>query len=130
MSKFLNRNVNTAFSIFSLPHRTDDNTNNVDNNEKFSNFLIKSEEDKTFESDIESIILDLNKLGGLSSSSSLSWSDDYETETTKKVYDELNRLDKVFKGEESIPPNYDSEECQEWMEYFPYLRFVSLRGVI
>lgn len=139
MPKLLNRNVNTTFNIFSLPHRPTEKQTNVDCNynvgessknfhhntyESSKYFKLDTEGDKSMDSDIESIILDLNKLGGLSSSSSLSWSDDYETETTKKVYDELKRLDRVIKAEEPIPPNYDKEECEQWMTHFPNLRLV------
>lgn len=134
MSKLLNRSVNSSVSIFGVPHRSDRNVKKVETKNhydlcKYSNnpMLIsesQAEGDTTLDSDVESIILDLNKLSGLSSSSSLSWSDDYEKETTKKIYDELKRLNSVLKGDEPIPPDYDMEECNEWMNYFPNLRFV------
>lgn len=76
----------------------------------------------TSESDIDSITLDLNKLGGLSSSSSLSWSDEYESETTKMVHEELERIDRVLRGEEPIPPEYDRDEFEQWMTFFPNVR--------
>ncbi|KAJ8958266.1 hypothetical protein NQ318_017410 [Aromia moschata] len=72
--------------------------------------------------DVDSITLELNKLSGLSSSSSLSWSDEYESETTKKVQDELERMDRVLRGEEPIPPHYDKDEYEQWMNIFPDLR--------
>lgn len=56
-----------------------------------------------------------------SSSSSLSWSDEYEVEQSKKVLEELNRLDKVFRRIEPIPSDYDAEEIEEWLECFPGL---------
>lgn len=132
MSKLLNRNMNHTVSIFGVPHTSDTHLKKMEDSKYnasckyFSQYTSESqaEGDKTVESDVESIILDLNKLSGLSSSSSLSWSDDYETETTKKVYDELKRLDSVLKGEEPIPSDYDMEECTEWMKYFPNLRYV------
>lgn len=140
MPKLLNRNINTAFNVFGVPHKPKEKKNYVEYNynlgessknfhhntkESSNYFKIGAEDDKSVDSDVESIILDLNKLGGLSSSSSLSWSDDYETETTKKVYDELRRLDRVLKGEETIPPNYDKDECEQWMTRFPNLRLVN-----
>lgn len=136
-NKLLNRNVNAAFNVCAFPYRSNENLESISNknnleqyfgpNEDFSNkfhLQMTTEGDETIDSDIESIILDLNKLGGLSSSSSLSWSDGYETETSKKVYDELKKLDQVLKGDEPIPASYDKEECQEWMQCFPNLRFV------
>lgn len=135
-NKLLNRNVNTVFNVCALPYRSNENLSftNKDNLEQYfgtyENFRDKfdlqmtTEADETVDRDIESIIFDLNKLGGLSSSSSLSWSDGYETETTRKVYGELKKLDKVLKGEEPIPASYDKEECEEWMKCFPKLRFV------
>lgn len=137
MSKLFNRNVNSTISIFGLHQKLEssihkiDPKHNFDDSSKYLNhdegfdYQTKDHGNKTVESDTESITLDLNKLSGLSSSSSLSWSDDYETETTKKVYDELRRLDRVLKGEEPIPPDYNMEECKEWMDYFPNLRFVN-----
>lgn len=136
-NKFLNRNVNATFNVFGLTYRHNEDQINSDfkynneeairsyyNSKERFNFKTKAEDDKTVDSDVESIILDLNKLGGLSSSSSLSWSDDYEAETTRKVYDELKRLDMVLKGEVPIPSNYDEEECKEWMDCFPNLWLV------
>lgn len=139
MSKLLNSNVSATLNVFGLPHRPKDRINvedstlstnessmfhNLNFNESSKLFSNETKEDKTVDSDVESLILDLNNLGGLSSSSSLSWSDDYETETTKKVYDELKRLDRVLKGEEPIPTNYDQVECEEWMNFFSNIRFV------
>lgn len=132
MSKLLIRSANKDLNIFGLGHKPVKNRNlnfkhedpsspiNYNLESKCSIFEAKHE--KTLDSDVESIILDLNKLGGLSSSSSLSWSDDYETETTKKVFDELKVLDRVLKGEIPIPLKCDKEEYEEWMDFFPNLR--------
>ncbi|KAG5861643.1 hypothetical protein JTB14_025657 [Gonioctena quinquepunctata] len=57
--------------------------------------------------------------GGSSSSSSLGWSDEYEGSTTKKVYEELKRMNSVLRGEEVLPPHYDKEEYEQWMKTFP-----------
>lgn len=90
--------------------------------QNFRNPILK---DNSSDSDIESITLDLNKLSGLSSSSSLSWSDDhYESETSKKVYDELNKIDQVLRGEAPIPSCYDKDEFEQWMNLFPNLTYV------
>ncbi|KAJ8911961.1 hypothetical protein NQ315_012772 [Exocentrus adspersus] len=70
-------------------------------------------------SEVDSITLDLNKLSGLSSSSSLSWSDEYESEISKKVLEELERMDRVLRREEPIPPYYDRDEYEQWMNTFP-----------
>lgn len=76
----------------------------------------------TSNSEIDSITLDLNKLSGLSSSSSLSWSDEFESETSQKVLDELERMDRVLRREEPIPPHYDKDEYEQWMNTFPNIR--------
>lgn len=136
-NKLLNRNVNAAFNVCPLSYRSNENLKTISHKNNLEQYFgiyedfrdkfhlqMTTEGDETVDSDIESIILDLNNLGGLSSSSSLSWSDDYETETSKKVYDELKKLDQVLKGDEPIPASYDKEECQEWMQCFPKLRFV------
>jgi len=67
-------------------------------------------------------LLDLNtKPSGLSSSSSLSWSEDYEVEVTKKVQVELEKLHKAFQGSGKVPPPQDPEEIEEWKHFFPNL---------
>ncbi|XP_018573861.1 uncharacterized protein LOC108912917 [Anoplophora glabripennis] len=73
----------------------------------------------TSNSEIDSITLDLNKLSGLSSSSSLSWSDEYESEISQKVLNELERMDRVLRREEPIPLHYDKDEYEQWMNTFP-----------
>ncbi|XP_023023903.2 uncharacterized protein isoform X2 [Leptinotarsa decemlineata] len=57
--------------------------------------------------------------GGSSSSSSLGWSDEYEGSTTKKVFEELKRMDRVLRGVETVPPHYDVDEYEQWMNKFP-----------
>ncbi|CAG9768743.1 unnamed protein product [Ceutorhynchus assimilis] len=70
-------------------------------------------------SDLEDM-LDLRlKLSGLSSSSSLSWSEDYESEVAKKVESELEKLDRIFQGTENETTNYDLDEIAEWKQFFP-----------
>jgi hypothetical protein len=56
-----------------------------------------------------------------SSSSSLSWGEEYKSDASKQVRAELERMDRVLRGEEPIPANYDAEEYEEWMEFFPNL---------
>ncbi|KAJ8980753.1 hypothetical protein NQ317_013758 [Molorchus minor] len=67
--------------------------------------------------DMDSITLELNKLSGLSSSSSLSWSDEYESDTSKK---DTRRAGKNG-PKEPIPSHYDRDEYEEWMNTFPNL---------
>ncbi|XP_050305684.1 uncharacterized protein LOC126742876 [Anthonomus grandis grandis] len=70
-------------------------------------------------------ILDLGvKLSGLSSSSSLSWSEDYESEVGKKVQSELEKLDRLFQGLDEDPSPYDLQEIHEWKQFFPYLHIL------
>lgn len=76
----------------------------------------------TSNSEIDSITLDLNKLSGLSSSSSLSWSDEYDSEISQKVLNELERMDRVLRREEPIPLHYDKDEYEQWMNTFPNIR--------
>lgn len=76
----------------------------------------------TSNSEIDSITLDLNKLSGLSSSSSLSWSDEYDSEISQKVLNELERMDRVLQREEPIPLHYDKDEYEQWMNTFPNIR--------
>nr|CAH7726994.1 unnamed protein product [Callosobruchus chinensis] len=73
------------------------------------------------DSDVDSISLELSKLGGLSSSSSLSWSDEYDSDTSKKIQEELQLINRVLKGEEEIPSHFDKDEFQQWMTTFPHL---------
>lgn len=101
----------------------------IDSNNSFEKPTMYLKDDGS-DSDMESITLDLNKLSGLSSSSSLSWSDDhYETETSKKVYDELIKIDQVLRGEEDIPSYYDRDEFEEWMNLFPNLTYVLIVSI-
>ncbi|XP_030758909.1 uncharacterized protein LOC115884459 [Sitophilus oryzae] len=72
----------------------------------------------TFDSDLEDIF-DL-KLSGVSSSSSLSWSDDYDSEVNKKVQTELEKIDRCFQGFD-VPLAYDKAEIEEWRTFFPHL---------
>lgn len=86
-----------------------------------------NESNELLNSTNENICLNLligsNSKGNLnvSSSSSLSWDDNYEIEITRKVQHELEILDKVFKNEIDIPDYYDKNEIEEWMHKFPNL---------
>ncbi|VEN46420.1 unnamed protein product [Callosobruchus maculatus] len=73
------------------------------------------------DSDVDSISLELSKLGGFSSSSSLSWSDEYDSDTSKKIQEELQLINRVLQGEEDIPPHFDKDEFEQWMSAFPNL---------
>lgn len=57
-----------------------------------------------------------------SSSSSLSWAEDVDEETTRKVQMEFERMDRVLLGLEEAPENYDKEEYELWAKTFP-IRF-------
>lgn len=58
-----------------------------------------------------------------SSSSSLSWGDECNRDDeTVKVQNELELMHRVLNRQEPIPANYDREEYEEWMEFFPNLR--------
>lgn len=71
--------------------------------------------------DSDVILTSIKDWGSKSSSSSLSWGEDSKSEASKQVRDELERMDRVLRGEEPIPSNYDQEEYQEWMDFFPNL---------
>jgi len=117
-------------NILSLPTSTDDEAsqNPIENSDFLSNCLgeninnapetpISSMSNNT--SDFEGI-LDLGiKVSGLSSSSSLSWSDEYESEINKKVQLELEKLDRIFQGLENDSISYDINEIAEWKLHFP-----------
>ncbi|XP_066248367.1 uncharacterized protein [Euwallacea similis] len=57
----------------------------------------------------------------LSSSSSLSWSEEFESETSKKLQSELERLDRIVHGTELDCSPYDVSEINEWKSFFPHL---------
>ncbi|CAH1959338.1 unnamed protein product [Acanthoscelides obtectus] len=75
----------------------------------------------TSDSDVDSISLELSKLGGLSSSSSLSWSDEYDSDMSKKIQEELELMNRMLQGKEEIPARYDKKEFRQWMTTFPNL---------
>lgn len=77
-----------------------------------SNLCSSNDTLKTVVSDYESFSAD-------KSSTSSSWEDDYEHETTEKVSNELRRLERVLRGIEEIPSNYDDDEYELWMKTFP-----------
>lgn len=56
-----------------------------------------------------------------STSSSPSWSDENDGDSSNKIQFELERMDRVLRGIEPIPLQYDVEEYKEWMETFPSL---------
>lgn len=57
-----------------------------------------------------------------SSSSSVSWAEENDTETTHMVQQEYEKMEKVLQGLEDIPPYYDFEEYELWINTFPCLR--------
>ncbi|XP_076253289.1 uncharacterized protein LOC143191789 isoform X3 [Rhynchophorus ferrugineus] len=77
----------------------------------------------TSSSDLEDIF-DL-KLSGISSSSSLTWSDDYDYEVSKRVQSELERIDRCFQG--IGVPTYYKEEINEWLHFFPHLSILGYK---
>ncbi|KAF2894171.1 hypothetical protein ILUMI_12004 [Ignelater luminosus] len=58
---------------------------------------------------------------GKSSSSSVSWSDEFDTEATQHVQNELERMERVLQGKEPIPPHYNRDEYEQWIKTFPQL---------
>ncbi|KAB0801937.1 hypothetical protein PPYR_04123 [Photinus pyralis] len=58
---------------------------------------------------------------GKSSSSSISWSDDFDGEATIKVQCELERMERVLQGKEAIPPHYNKQEYKQWIDTFPQI---------
>ncbi|RZC40563.1 hypothetical protein BDFB_008194 [Asbolus verrucosus] len=94
-----------------------------DNSPIFERTHILSSDDS-----LDTILTGLKDLStGKSSSSSLSWGDEYKSEASKQVRNELERMDRVLQGLEPIPPNYDEEEYKEWMEFFPNLCILGSR---
>ncbi|EEZ97383.1 uncharacterized protein LOC657163 [Tribolium castaneum] len=82
----------------------------------------ESEKTQVLSSDDSDVILaSVRDWGSKSSSSSLSWGEEYKSEASKQVKEELERMDRVLRGEEPIPSHYDQEEYQEWMQFFPNL---------
>ncbi|KAL1506403.1 hypothetical protein ABEB36_005773 [Hypothenemus hampei] len=76
--------------------------------------------DLSCSSDSNGDLTDFNiKLSASSSSSSLSWSEEYEAEISKRVQTELEKLDRVFQGLETNPETYDLDEIALWKRYFP-----------
>ncbi|XP_060524346.1 uncharacterized protein LOC132700813 [Cylas formicarius] len=73
--------------------------------------------------EVNDLIAGRSKLVDLSSNSSLSWSNEFETEFTKKVQSKLEHLDKVVRGLETSQ-DYDIEEIEEWKTLFPNLRIL------
>lgn len=56
------------------------------------------------------------------SSSSVSWCDDFDTEATQRVQNEFERMERVLQGLEKIPSHYNIDEYKLWMKTFPELR--------
>nr|CAD7430940.1 unnamed protein product [Timema monikensis] len=63
---------------------------------------------------------------GQSVASFMSWSDEIEVETTKKVQELVDQMEHAFYGEDLSENLQGSqlEECQHWREKFPHLRIV------
>lgn len=59
---------------------------------------------------------------GKSSSSSVSWAEDNDEERTSLVQQEYERMEMVLQGLEEIPPYYDCDEYELWINTFPSLR--------
>ncbi|XP_071050885.1 uncharacterized protein [Onthophagus taurus] len=72
--------------------------------------------------EIEKMYFDDQQSFDKSSSSSLSWGEDCEQEATLRVKDEYERMHRVLKGLDPIPPNYDKDEYKLWIKTFPSLR--------
>lgn len=130
-------NEENAFSyINSIEKVLGENVNdsiNTCSGEKHAFGDYMSEDKSTISSDLEGLfflvtniclnhyivdIFDL-KLSEISASSSLTWSDDYDYEVSKKVQSELEKIDRCFQGIEK--PIYYKEEIDEWLHYFPHL---------
>ncbi|KAF5295065.1 hypothetical protein FQA39_LY13216 [Lamprigera yunnana] len=58
---------------------------------------------------------------GKSSSSSISWSDDFDVEATKRVQLEFERMERILQGQEPIPSHYNKDEYKQWIKTFPQL---------
>lgn len=61
---------------------------------------------------------------GNSVTSFMSWSDDVEVETTRKVQELIDELERCFYGEESLDKlkKEVAEECYDWRRKFPHYR--------
>lgn len=57
-----------------------------------------------------------------SSSSSISWAEENDSERTNLVQQEYERMESVLQGLEDIPPYYDCDEYELWINTFPCLR--------
>nr|CAI5823979.1 unnamed protein product [Callosobruchus analis] len=123
MPKFRNRNVSGLPSnVFSKG--IDDHTHYFGKSSRIGDHQnVTPKTSPTFgsDSDVDSIYLELSKLGGFSSSSSLSWSDEYDSDTSKKIQEELQLINRVLQGEEDIPAHFDRDEFEQWMTNFPNL---------
>ncbi|XP_044263015.1 uncharacterized protein LOC123010303 isoform X2 [Tribolium madens] len=103
-------------------HPPPDSSHSLHNDRLYFGEEITQEKTQILSSDDSDVILtNIRDWGSKSSSSSLSWGEEYKSEASKQVRDELERMDRVLRGEEPIPSNYDQEEYQEWMEFFPNL---------
>ncbi|KAK4882993.1 hypothetical protein RN001_006312 [Aquatica leii] len=87
----------------------------------------KDKERSTFSFDRDSLTnesdLDIVSFGK-SSSSSISWSDDFDTEATKRVQIEFERMERILQGKEPIPLHYNKDEYQQWINTFPQLSVI------
>ncbi|KAK5649849.1 hypothetical protein RI129_000878 [Pyrocoelia pectoralis] len=61
---------------------------------------------------------------GKSSSSSISWSEDFDSEATLKVQNELERMERILLGKEAIPLHYNKDEYTQWIDTFPKIRII------
>lgn len=60
---------------------------------------------------------------GRSSSSSISWTDEFDAEATHLVAKEYERMQRVLEGLEPIPSHYNRDEYEQWIQTFPQLRY-------
>lgn len=70
------------------------------------------------DSDLLNYISDESSIGKTYSSSSISWAEDFEEESSKLVENELRKMDNALMGKETIPKNYEIEEYKLWMKVF------------
>ncbi|KAF5273020.1 hypothetical protein FQR65_LT04762 [Abscondita terminalis] len=61
---------------------------------------------------------------GKSSSSSISWSDDFDVDATKRVQQEFERMERILQGKEPIPLHYNKDEYKQWISTFPQLSVI------
>lgn len=61
---------------------------------------------------------------GKSSSSSISWSEDFDGEATIKVQRELEQMERVLQGKETIPSHYNKQEYKQWIDTFPQISII------